>query len=289
MSETGKRNMGPICVMMCGLLFSIGGLCMKVVPWNALAINCFRCLVSGLTILAYTCIIRHKIRVNRHILTASLAMILTTTIYAMAVKLTTAGAAIVIQFTVPIWTMLFGLILFRKRPRRMDILACIVVFTGIAVCFYEGLAAGRTPGNLLALLSGITYSGVFMSNTYEDSDPLSSSIIAQLTSFVIELPWLLKEDFSSLTAASWTALLVLGFFQLGLGYIFLSIGLQTTPPVTACLLTGIEPVLNPIWVALFYNEPITPLFALGGVIVLGSVTLYEIWNSKQENAEGAGG
>ena len=285
MSETKKRNMGPIYVIVCGLLFSIGGLCLKVVPWGSLAINSFRCLISGLTILAYALLTHHKIRVNRHILTASLAMFLTTTIYSMAVKRTTAGAAIVMQFTVPIWTMLFGLILLHKKPRKSDIIASIAVFTGIGICFYEGLAAGRSLGNLLGLLSGVAYSGVFMSNSYEDSDPLSSSIIAQLATFVIELPWLVRADFSALNAASWAALFALGLFQLGLGYIFLSIGLKTTPAVTACLLTGIEPVLNPVWVALFYGEPITFLFALGGIIVLVSVTLYEILNARQEAAE----
>lgn len=287
MNDKKSINRGPFYVVMCGILFSIGGLCMKVVPWNALAINCFRCLFSGLTILAYTRIVHHRIRVNKHVLIASLAMFLTTTIYAMAVKLTTAGAAIVIQFTVPIWTMIFGIILFHKKPRGGDIIASITVFAGIAVCFYEGLAEGRTSGNLLALLSGITYSGVFMSNSCEDSDPLSSSVIAQLSAFVIELPWLIRADFSALTAASWISLFTLGLFQLGLGYIFLSVGLETTAPVTACLLTGIEPVLNPIWVALFYNEPITFLFALGGIIVLVSVTVYQLWDMKHSEAAAA--
>ena len=289
MNDKKAVNRGPIYVVLCGVLFSIGGLCMKVVPWNALSINCFRCLVSGLTIYIYARILHHRIRFNKHILIASIAMFLTTTIYAMAVKLTTAGAAIVIQFTVPIWTMLFGLILFHKKPRAGDIIASLVVFAGIAICFYEGLAAGRTSGNLLALLSGITYSGVFMSNSFEDSDPLSSSVIAQLSTFVIELPWLLKADFSALNAVSWLSLLALGLFQLGLGYIFLSIGLKTTAPVTACLLTGVEPVLNPIWVALFYNEPITFLFALGGIIVLVSVTVYQLWDMKHQEASGAAG
>ena len=289
MSENKAVNRGPFYVVLCGLMFSIGGLCMKVVPWGALAINCFRCLVSGLTIYAYAKLIHHKIRVNKHILIASLAMFLTTTIYAMAVKLTTAGAAIVIQFTVPIWTMMFGLILFHKKPRRGDIIASLVVFAGIAICFYEGLAEGRTSGNLLALLSGITYSGVFMSNSAEDSDPLSSSVIAQLSTFVVELPWLVKADFSALNTVSWLALIALGLFQLGLGYIFLSIGLQTTAPVTACLLTGVEPVLNPIWVAIFYNEPITFLFALGGLIVLVSVTVYQLWDMKHQEAADAAG
>ena len=289
MTQTKSFNRGPLYVVLCGILFSIGGLCMKVVPWNALAINCFRCLASGLTIFAYTRIIHHKIRVNKHILITALAMFLTTTIYAMAVKLTTAGAAIVIQFTVPIWTMLFGLLLFHKKPRMGDIVASVIVFAGIGICFYEGLAAGRTSGNLLALLSGITYSGVFMSNSFEDSDPLSSSVIAQLSTFVVELPWLIRADYSALTTASWVSLFVLGLFQLGLGYIFLSIGLQTTAPVTACLLTGVEPVLNPIWVALFYNEPITPLFALGGLIVLVSVTVYQLWDMKHQEAADAAG
>ena len=289
MNNKKAVNHGPFYVVLCGIMFSIGGLCMKVVPWNALAINCFRCLVSGLTILAYSRIIHHKLRVNKHILITAAAMFLTTTIYAMAVKLTTAGAAIVIQFTVPIWTMLVSLILFRKKPRLVDIIASLVVFAGIGICFYEGLAAGRTSGNLLALLSGITYSGVFLSNSFEDSDPLSSSIIAQLSTFVVELPWLIRADYSALTTASWISLFVLGLFQLGLGYIFLSIGLRTTPPVTACLLTGVEPVLNPIWVALFYNEPITPLFALGGIIVLVSVTLYQLWDIQHQEAADAAG
>ena len=282
MSEANKRNMGPIYVLLCGFLFSIGGLCLKIVPWGSLAINSFRSLLSGLTIYAYARFSGHRIRFNRHILTTAVALFLTTTIYVFAVKQTTAGAAIVMQFTVPVWTMLFGLLLLHKKPRKMDIAACILVFSGIAICFYDGLAQGHSLGNLLGLLSGITYSGVFMGNAYEDSDPLSSCVIAQIATGLIELPWLLKADFSALNSASWAALIALGLFQLGFGYILLSVGLETTPPVTACLLTGIEPVLNPVWVALFYGETITALFALGAFVVLGSVTVYEVLNARSE-------
>jgi drug/metabolite transporter (DMT)-like permease len=47
-------------------------------------------------------------------------------------------------------------------------------------------------------------------------------------------------------------------------------------------MTGVEPVLNPIWVALFYGEPITLLFAIGGGIVLASVIVYQLWLSKHQ-------
>ena len=282
MSETKKRNMGPIYVMITGLLFSIGGLCIKTIPWNGMAINSFRCILSGTVIWLATKVLHHPLRFNKHILISALALAATNCLYSSAVKLTTAGAAIVIQFTVPVWTMIFGLILYHKKPQRTDILACICVFAGIAICFYEGLAEGRTAGNVLALLSGMTYSSVFMSNSAEDADPFSSSILGHYISVLIGLPWLLKSDFSAMTPKAWIALFVMGIFQMGFAYIFLSVGLETTPPVTACLMTGVEPVLNPIWVALFYGEPITLLFAIGGGIVLASVIVYQLWLSKHQ-------
>ena len=41
--------------------------------------------------------------------------------------------------------------------------------------------------------------------------------------------------------------LLLGVFQLGLAYALLTTGIRYIPPVTASLITGIEPVLNPFW------------------------------------------
>ncbi len=285
MSAKKPINRGPIYVLITGLLFSIGGLCLKIVPWNGLAINSFRTLLASGVIYIYLRITKHKLRLNKPVAIGAAALCVTSSVYAQAVKLTTAGAAIVIEFTVPIWTMLFGVLFFHKKPRRGDILACAAVFLGIAICFYEGLAEGRTAGNLLALLAGITYSGVFMSRQAENADPFSSSFFGNLASGIVGLPFLLRADFSALTLPSWISLLILGVVQMGLAYIFLSIGLETTPPVVACLLTGLEPVLNPIWVALFYGEPITPLFALGALIVLVSITVYELWNIKSEEKE----
>lgn len=284
MSTGIKANRGAVYVFITGLLFSLGGLCMKVVPWNAMAINAFRCLASAAVVLIYMRIAGRKLRFNRTVAVCAAAICATTTVYAAAVKLTTAGAAIVIQFTAPVWTMILGALIFRKKPRRIDVAACAFVFAGIAVCFFDGLAAGRTLGNLLALLSGMTYSGVFMCNSAKDSHPMSSVVYGQFASALIGLPWLLRAPFGELDAGAWTALVVLGVFQLGLGYVFLAAGLETTPPVTACLLTGIEPVLNPVWVALFYKETVTPLFIAGGALVLLSVTVYGVLDARRSEA-----
>ncbi|MBO4915236.1 MAG: DMT family transporter, partial [Oscillospiraceae bacterium] len=83
----------------------------------------------------------------------------------------------------------------------------------------------------------------------------------------------------------------LGTVQVGLAYVLFSIGIRRTPPVTASLLTGAEPVLNPLWVAIFFHERITALAAVGAVIVIGSIVAYNILlaldnNRKEGTANG---
>ena len=82
-----------------------------------------------------------------------------------------------------------------------------------------------------------------------------------------------------------TSLVVLGVFQVAVAYILLTIGLKTTPPVTASLVSGIEPVLNPILVAVFYKETMGPMALIGAAVVIGSVVLYNVCRAKQPKSE----
>ena len=74
---------------------------------------------------------------------------------------------------------------------------------------------------------------------------------------------------------------VLGVFQGGVAYVCLCIGLKTTPPVTASLVSGIEPVLNPILVALFYGEQIGGFAMVGAAVVIVGVVGYNVLKGRQ--------
>ncbi len=76
------------------------------------------------------------------------------------------------------------------------------------------------------------------------------------------------------------AVLFLGAVQIGLAYIFFAEGTKYTPPVPACLISTIEPVLNPIIVAIIWNEVMAPVSLVGAAIVVIAVLLYNI--SKTE-------
>jgi len=120
---------------------------------------------------------------------------------------------------------------------------------------------------------------VFMMNAGKGGDAISSCFLGQLAAGLIFTPLCAAEtDFSASTIA---VVLALGIVQVGVAYTLLSIGIRTTPPVTAILITGLEPIMNPLIVALFYGETISPLSIVGSVIVLGSILYYNVYLAKR--------
>ena len=284
----GDRSMnakGALFVFLSAVCFSIGGLFMKYVPWNGLAINSARNIFSVLVLALFFRLSRHRLRINRTVLIGALAITGTNILYCIANKLTTAGNTIILQFTAPIWVMIFTSLLFKKRPTRLDIIAAVFVFGGVICFFVDSLSSGHTLGDVLALLSGVFYSGVFMLNSNEDSDSLSSVLLGMMLNVLTGLPFLIAEKPLAAEAKVWAAILVLGIVQLGLAYVFLTKGLERTPAVPASLISGIEPVLNPLLVAIFYGEMLTPLSLVGSAIVFISVLSYNLIRLRRAEAE----
>ena len=98
-----KNTSGIGLVLIAATLFSIGGLCIKMVPWSPLAINGARSLVSVLVLAIYLKLIKHKIVVNKAVLFGAVCMTGTTSLFCAANKLTTAANAIVLQFLLPFY------------------------------------------------------------------------------------------------------------------------------------------------------------------------------------------
>ena len=260
---------GPVlCVFLASVAFSTGGLFIKIIPWSPLAINGARNLIGALVIGIYMLIRRHRIVISRQVMIGAASMIGVTTLFAVANKMTTAANTIVLQFTAPVFVILFMTLFFHTRPKKYDIVTCIAVLTGVCLFFVDGIRVGNWSGNLLALLSGVCYAGVFMMNTGKNADtPLCAS----------------ETDFSPSTVI---AVLALGVIQVGGAYILFSEGIRETPAVSASLITGLEPIMNPAWVALFYGETISGLALVGAVIVIVSILIYNIhMNRNQQAAE----
>ena len=283
--KTTAHRSGVICVFLSAVLYSIGGLCMKLIPWNGISINAGRNVIALLVIGAYLFFTKHTLRFNRSIAFGAVCVSGTNILFCIANKMTTAANAIVLQFTAPIFVLIFSVLIWHKKAKKADMIACAAVLMGVACFFLDKLDVGSMVGNILALISGVSYAGVFLLNDFPEGDPICSVFWGDVLSVLVGLPFLLQETVFTPTAL--TSLVILGAFQVGLAYILICIGLRTTPAVTASLISGIEPILNPVLVAVFYGEMIGPMSFVGAVIVLGSVSTYNVWEAKHNTKKDA--
>ena len=274
-----KQRTGVLCVFLAAVLYSIGWLCIKVIPWNGISINGGRTAIALVVIGLFLAATHHPLHLNRWIFLGALCVFGTNILYSVANKLTTAANTIVLQFTAPIFVIVFSLLFWKKKPQKLDLAACAVVFGGVLFFFVDSLEMGGGLGNFLALLSGVSYAGVFLMNDMPESDALSSVFWGEVISAVTGLPFLLQETEFPLAAI--ISLVILGVFQVAAAYILLAIGLKTTPPVMASLVSGIEPVLNPILVAVFYKEAMGVFALIGAAIVIVGVVGYNVIRAKQ--------
>ena len=133
-------------------------------------------------------------------------------------------------------------------------------------------------GNLFAILSGLAYALVMMQKKFRGADFESSLLVSCALSAAIGIPFYGQE--SEMSLHIWFFVLLLGVVQFGLSYVFLSRGLDAVSPVTASLTSTIEPILNPILVAVFYGETIGATAVIGALLVVGSATAYNVRQAK---------
>ena len=271
---TNHKALGTAAMLAASLCFSTGGLLMKWIPWNPLAINGTRNLIACLVIGLYMRLIHHKLKWNPTIIAGAFSMAGVTTLFSIANKLTTAGNTIILQYTAPIWIILLMFLFFHKKPTRLELTSILIVLAGILFFFIESLSTGRFLGDTLALVSGIFYAGVFMLNQFEKGDALSSIFLGQLACGIFLTPMLTREtDFS---APVLLCIFLLGAVQVGLAYVFFNTGTKYTDPVTASIIGALEPILNPVLVAIFYGEKLGRFSLVGAVIVIAGILYYNL-------------
>lgn len=269
-------------VFMSSVLFAFGGLLFKIITWDALAISSARSILAGAAILIFLLCRKHHFTLNRHVILAALSISATNTLYAMANKLTTAGNTIVLQFTMPVFVIVIMAVFFHKRPGKMECIVCLLVLAGILCFFIDSLTAGNMTGNLLALASGITYACFFIFNSMEDSEPFTAILLSYGITALIGLPSLLQTDIAASPAGVIPAVLALGLIQQAAAQLCFATGIRGTGAVAAGLISGLEPILNPVLVAVFAGEMLTPLSLLGAAIVVITVVIYDLLSNRKK-------
>lgn len=276
MDTLSERRKAILYLALAAILWSSSGLFVKILDWQPISILAGRSLFASFVFLIY--LKRLPSRFSWWQLLAAGMFILTQFLFITSTKLTTAANAIFLQYTMPIYVVLLAFWFLREKPTRTDWLSMLVIFIGLALFFADKLNTNGLYGNLLAILSGVTGAIMMISfRAQKDGNPAESNLIAFLVTAIFGFPFILKETW---TITNWSILAFLGIVQIGFAFIFFTKGIKHIPALEANLIGTLEPVLNPIWVFLFYGESMGKFALIGGLVVLSGVILSAVGSAK---------
>ena len=280
-----KERIATMQMLLCAALWSIAGIFIKLIPWNGFAVASMRSLVAGITI--YLCMRRMGCRyvLNRRTLIAGFFSGCTYLCFVTANKLTTSANAIVLQFTSPVFIVIYSALLFKKPVRRQDLAVVIATLFGIALFFFDQLKPGYILGNFVAIAAGMFMAGMYVSvGELETEERFSGILNGQALTFLVGLPVFLLTK-PAITPTAVVSILILGVFQLGLSYVLYVKASEHCPPLACCLLGAVEPLLNPLWVAIFDGEKPGVFALIGAFIVISSITVWSIFGQEKKREE----
>ncbi|MBR6555028.1 MAG: DMT family transporter [Clostridia bacterium] len=287
MEQTKKQPQTGIFFLLCAAaLWSTAGVLTKFNPWSGTTIACLRGLLAAITQILLTRTFRFKL--NKPIILTALCYFGETFLFMIANKLTSAGSAIVLQNTSPLYIILFLYLFFRQKPSRLDCVVGVMIFGGILLSMADTLFSGNLPGsnpllgNVLALISGVFYAGIFFSSRLPGADPLQSTILGS-SLYVFLLPFVFSDSsfWANQSLPAWGSMLFMGIVQTGLAWLMFTKGIKKTPSLQASFITMIEPVLNPILALLFLGEAMGGLSVVGSAVVIVTVFLHNYLTARQ--------
>jgi DME family drug/metabolite transporter len=265
LQNLSEHTKGISAAFLTAILWSSGGLLIKLISLNAMQLSFFRCAIAAVV---FAILFRRKLLAVNGLtfLNAGFyAAVLIT--FVIATKTTTAANAIFLQSTAPIYVLVFEPIINKTKLEKINVITVFVCFIGMIFFFIGEISPGHLLGNIVALAAGIAFAAFFLgmkknAPEYQQSSIFYGNILVALicTPFIFDLKPLSFNDIWMVT--------FLGVFQIAIAYALFSYGLKRILAIEASIISMFEPILNPVWVMIGYGEVPSITAAIGGAIII---------------------
>ena len=281
---------GPLLIFMGALCLSFGGLIVKSFEGASLwQILFWRSLFFALTVLIFL-IITYKRKFLTAFYISGLPGFFAGIIlsfgfcgYVFAMYNTTvANTNFIISLQI-LFLSIFGYFFLKERISSITLASIILAISGVFLMVGNSLSPGEMSGNLAAFTMPITFAVlIIIVRKFPHVDMVPAQFIAGISSCFIGLFLSEKIMISSHDIMlGFTA----GFFQVGFGFIFITIGARSTPSAMVGIIMLSESVLGPMWAFLFVGERPELYTLLGGGIILFAVLLQFYSLMTKKNAQ----
>lgn len=288
-ASKSSHGVSPLLfVLGAAIVWSTGGLFIKLTTLEPYELTFWRSLFAALTVALFTR--REGFGLNRITVLTSLLYATLLLLFVIANKRTTAANAIFLQYTAPIYMLVFEPLLYKEKFRARDLAVVVVCVAGMSLFFVGQLKPSDIEGNIAALGSGICMALYFLLLRHARSREVNraSSVIygniLLVLAMAVVASHLSNEGVRVLLPSFKNFLLVayLGVVQIGMGYTLFTLGMaRGVRSLEAGIVGYVEPVLNPIWVFLFYGEQPTHWAILGGAIIILAVLTHTLLGARK--------
>jgi drug/metabolite transporter (DMT)-like permease len=281
-----SRTIPPIVfVLIAVLLWSTGGLFIKLTTLDAYQVTCFRSFFAAVTVLILTR--KHGLKINAFGIFATIIYALLLFLFVWATKKTTAANAIFLQYTAPIYILVLAPFVIGEKFQWRDLITVLIVVGGMSLFFVGQLRLEDYQGNIAALGSGVLLGLYIMLLRHPRADHLNPVITVIYGNFLlaaVNAPTGIAA-IPTMTTTDWFAVTFLGVVQIGISYILFIKGVRGgTRPLDASLIGFIEPLLNPVWVFLFVGERPSQWALLGGAIIVSAIAAHTFLEYRKKFA-----
>lgn len=273
-----RPGINPVyLVVIAVLLWSTGGLFIKLTSLDAYQVTFFRSLFAAITVLMITR--KDGLRINGFGIFATLIYSTLLFLFVWATKHTTAANAIFLQYTAPIYILILAPFVIGEKFHIRDLVTVVFCLAGMSLFFVGDLTIGDIQGNVAALGSGIFLGLYIMLLRHPKAMGLNGTITVIYGNFLLAIVTLPSgiAAIPTITLNDILAVSFLGIFQIGISYILFIKGVRGgTRPLDASLIGFIEPLLNPVWVFIFVGERPSQWAILGGAIIITAIAFHTI-------------
>ena len=274
-------------VLAAALLWSTGGLFIKWTTIGGLELSFWRSLFAIFTVAFFTR--REGFGINRLTAVASFLYAVLLILFVLATKTTTAANAIFLQYTAPVYVLIFEPLMYKEKFRSRDLITVLICLGGMALFFVGQLRPQDITGNIFALASGLCFAFYFLLLRHpkaREVNRASSVIYGNLLAVILTAPWGLSA-LGSLDLHNTISVVYLGVVQLGIAYALFTFGMaHGVRSLDAGIICYTEPVLNPVWVFFVLGEKPSRWALLGGAIIIAAVITHMLLDARSKRQAG---
>ena len=283
-----KSLPGPLLIFFGALSLSFGGLIVKSFEGATLwQILFWRSLFFSLTVLTFL-MITYKSKVFKSFYNSGLVgfvggLILSIGFcgYVFAMYNTTvANTNFIISLQI-LFLAIFGFFFLKEKINLITLISIILAISGLILMLGNTLSSGQMSGNIVAFVMPITFATlILIVRRYPHVDMVPLQLVAGIVAMIIGF---LASTKISISFNDMFLAFLSGTFQIGLGFILITIGARKTLSAMVGIIMLTEAILGPLWAWLFVNENPSFYVLIGGSIIIFAVFLQFVSSFTKEN------